>query len=180
MLRAEHRPAGRADDRRCPISVLRRIQACTRTGHRLVTHPLVKKVSFTGGLATATKILTACAEAAKPVVLELGGKSANIVLEDADLQAACAFNTAVAFGGLAGQGCGLPTRMILQESIHDEVVDKVRTLVNAIQAGDPSDPATAYAVIDTPGAANDAAAERAGVATAIGELWAPSPRAAYR
>jgi aldehyde dehydrogenase (NAD+) len=94
----------------------------------LVTHPLVKKVSFTGGLPTATKILTACAETAKPVVLELGGKSANIVLEDADLDAACAINTGAAFGGLAGQGCGLPTRMLVHESIHDEVVAKVRTL----------------------------------------------------
>jgi aldehyde dehydrogenase (NAD+) len=141
---------------------------------------LVKKVSFTGGLATATKILTACAEAAKPVVLELGGKSANIVLEDADLQAACAFNTAVAFGGLAGQGCGLPTRMILQESIHDEVVDKVRTLVNAIQAGDPmilrrpTPSSTRRARRTTPPPSALASPPRSA------NCWAPSPRAAYR
>ena len=68
------------------------------------------------GLATASEILTACAETPKPVVPELGGKSANIVLEEADSDAACAFNTG------AGQGCGLPTRMPVHESIHDEVV----------------------------------------------------------
>jgi hypothetical protein len=68
------------------------------------------------GLATASEILTPCAETPKPVVVELGGKSANIVLEDADSNGACAFNTG------AGQGCGLPTRMPVHESIHDEVV----------------------------------------------------------
>lgn len=130
-----------------PPGVINLLPGTADAGHRLVTHPLVKKVSFTGGLATATKILAACADSAKPVVLELGGKSANIVLEDADLQAACAFNTGVAFGGLAGQGCGLPTRMLVHESIHDEVVERVRTPVNAIRAGDPTDPATGYAPV---------------------------------
>jgi aldehyde dehydrogenase (NAD+) len=67
-----------------PPGVINMLPGTADAGHRLVTHPLVKKVSFTGGLATATKILTACADSAKPVVLELGGKSANIVLEDAD------------------------------------------------------------------------------------------------
>ncbi|MEU9883526.1 aldehyde dehydrogenase family protein [Streptomyces phaeochromogenes] len=127
-----------------PPGVVNVLPGTADAGNRLVTHPLVRKVSFTGGLPTATKILTACAETAKPVVLELGGKSANIVLEDADLDAACAFNMGAAFGGLAGQGCGLPTRMLVHESIHDEVVARIRTLVDAIQAGDPTDPATGY------------------------------------
>jgi aldehyde dehydrogenase (NAD+) len=142
-----------------PPGVINLLPGTADAGHRLVTHPLVKKVSFTGGLATATKILAACADSAKPVVLELGGKSANIVLEDADLQAACAFNAGVAFGGLAGQGCGLPTRMLVHESIHDEVVERVRTLVNAIRAGDPTDPATGYAPggeVLVPGTPDDA------------------------
>ncbi len=123
-------------------------------GNRLVTHPLVKKVSFTGGLATASKILTACAATAKPVVLELGGKSANIVLADADLDAVCAFNIGVAFGGLAGQGCGLPTRMLVHESVHDQVVDRVRKLVNVIKVGDPTDPTTEYAPVISQDAAD--------------------------
>jgi aldehyde dehydrogenase (NAD+) len=61
-----------------PPGVVNLLPGTADAGNRLVTHPLVKKVSFTGGLATASKILTACAETAKPVVLELGGKSADI------------------------------------------------------------------------------------------------------
>jgi aldehyde dehydrogenase (NAD+) len=137
-----------------PPGVVNMLPGTADAGHRLVTHPLVKKVSFTGGLPTATKILMACAETAKPVVLELGGKSANIVLEDADVDAACAFNMGVAFGGLAGQGCGLPTRMLVHESVHDKVVAKVRTLVDAIKAGDPTDPATGYGPVISQGAAD--------------------------
>jgi acyl-CoA reductase-like NAD-dependent aldehyde dehydrogenase len=86
-------------------------------------------------------------------VLELGGKSANIVLEDADLDAAYAFNTAAAYCGLAGRGCGLPTRMVVHESVHDQVVDRVRTLANAITAGDPADLATQYAPVISQAAA---------------------------
>ncbi|HET6985911.1 MAG TPA: aldehyde dehydrogenase family protein, partial [Kribbella sp.] len=137
-----------------PPGVVNVIPGTADAGHRLVTHPLVKKVSFTGGLPTATKILTDCAETAKPVVLELGGKSANIVLEDADLDAACAFTMGAAFGGLAGQGCGLPTRMLVHDSIHDEVLARVRTLVNAIKVGDPTDPATGYGPVVSQGAAD--------------------------
>jgi aldehyde dehydrogenase (NAD+) len=137
-----------------PPGVVNLLPGTADAGQRLVTHPLVKKLSFTGGPATATKILTACAETAKPVVLELGGKSANIILEDADLDAACAFNTGAAFNGLAGQGCGLPTRMVVHESIHDQVVDRVRTLVEAISVGDPADPATQYAPVMSQAAAD--------------------------
>jgi len=137
-----------------PPGVVNVLPGTADAGNRLVTHPLVKKVSFTGGLPTATKILTACAETAKPVVMELGGKSANIVLEDANLDAACAFNMGAAFGGLAGQGCGLPTRMLVHDSIHDEVVARVRTLVDAIKVGDPTDPTTGYGPVVSQGAAD--------------------------
>ena len=69
--------------------------------------------------------------------MELGGKSANIVFEDADVPAACAFNIGLSVGAFAGQGCGLPTRMLVHESfIHDEVVDRVRAVVAAIYTGD--------------------------------------------
>jgi aldehyde dehydrogenase (NAD+) len=137
-----------------PPGVVNMLPGTADAGHRLVTHPLVKKVSFTGGLPTATKILTACAETAKPVVLELGGKSANIVFDDADIDSACAFNVGAAFGGLAGQGCALPTRMLVHKSIHDEVVAKVRTLVKDIKVGDPTDPATGYGPVISQGAAD--------------------------
>jgi aldehyde dehydrogenase (NAD+) len=89
-----------------PPGVINLLPGTAEAGNRLVTCDLVKKITFTGGLPTATKILTACAASAKPVLLELGGKSANIVLEDADVESACAFNTALSVGVFAGQGCG--------------------------------------------------------------------------
>jgi aldehyde dehydrogenase (NAD+) len=78
----------------------------------------------------------------KPVVLELGGKSANIVLEDADIQAACFHGTFMSVGALTGQGCALPTRMLVHESIHDEVVAGVQAMVAMIATGDPFEPGT--------------------------------------
>ena len=130
-----------------PPGVINLLPGTAEAGNRLVTHDLVKKVTFTGGLPTATKILTACAESAKPVLLELGGKSANIVLEDADVETACKFSTGLSVGAFAGQGCGLPTRMLVHELIHDEVVVKVRALVQAIKTGDPNDPSTVNAPV---------------------------------
>ena len=68
-----------------PDGVVNLVLGGPETGDALVRHPLVKKVSFTGGPATARKILAACAESLKPAVLELGGKSANVMFPDADL-----------------------------------------------------------------------------------------------
>jgi aldehyde dehydrogenase (NAD+) len=86
--------------------------------------------------------------------MELGGKSANIVFEDADVPVACAFNIGLSVGAFAGQGCGLPTRMLVHESIHDEVVERVRALVAAIKTGDPTDPTTVHAPVISQAAAD--------------------------
>jgi len=137
-----------------PPGVVNMLPGGGEAGDRLVTHPLVKKVSFTGGLATAAKILRACAETAKPAVMELGGKSANIVFEDADVPVACAFNIGLSVGAFAGQGCGLPTRMLVHESIHDEVIERVRALVAAIKTGDPTNPTTVHAPVISQAAAD--------------------------
>jgi aldehyde dehydrogenase (NAD+) len=111
-------------------------------GRELVQHPLVQKISFTGGLVTAQKILTACAESVKPVCLELGGKSANIIFEDADLDTSCGHGTLMSVGVLSGQGCAFPTRMLVQESVYDDVVERVASAAKSIAVGDPWDPAT--------------------------------------
>jgi aldehyde dehydrogenase (NAD+) len=110
-------------------------------GAALVGHPDVSKVSFTGGVETARKILITAAETITPVVLELGGKSGSIVFPDADLAAAGQFSGAVPMG-LAGQACVSPSRLIVHESVHDEVVERAAATAGAVPLGDPLDPAT--------------------------------------
>jgi aldehyde dehydrogenase (NAD+) len=95
-------------------------------GQALVGHPGVDKVSFTGGLATAVHVQRATADSVTPMVMELGGKSANIVFADADLARAGAHASGVV--RLAGQACTLPTRLLVHQSIHDEMVERVATL----------------------------------------------------
>ena len=90
-----------------PDGVVNLVLGGPETGEALVRHPLVKKVSFTGGPTTARKILATCAESLKPAVLELGGKSANIIFPDGDLDTAVAVNGFSVFGTLAGQGCAV-------------------------------------------------------------------------
>jgi hypothetical protein len=111
-------------------------------GAALVEHPLVQKVSFTGGPATARAILRSCSEMIKPTCLELGGKSANLIFEDADLDAALTWNTLRVLGTVSGQGCAFPTRMLVEESVYNEAVDRVADIVKGIRVGDPWDTET--------------------------------------
>lgn len=112
-------------------------QRCDSRPNLLVRHPLVQKVSFTGGPRTARKILAACAEGIKPAVLELGGKSANVVFPDADLDAAASRNVFGVLGVMAGQGCAIPFRMPIHDDVYDEVADKVVAQARAMRIGDP-------------------------------------------
>ena len=125
-----------------PPGVVNILPGNAEAGAALVEHPLVKKVTFTGGPDTAKRILHSCAEQMKPVVLELGGKSANIIFADADLDNAitqgCIFSIAL----MAGQGCAFPTRMLVQDSIYDEVVERVRQFAEAVEVGGPFSPTT--------------------------------------
>lgn len=108
-------------------------------GARLVEHPLVQKISFTGGPGTARAILKACADQMKPALLELGGKSANLIFDDADLAAAVRWGTMRALGTQSGQGCSFPTRMLVQRGVYDEVLRRVVETAKAIRVGDPFD-----------------------------------------
>jgi aldehyde dehydrogenase (NAD+) len=125
-----------------PPGVVNILPGSAEAGAALVEHPLVKKVSFTGGPATARAILHSCAEQMKPVVLELGGKSANVIFDDADLDDACARGTFMSVGTLSGQGCAFPTRMLVQDTIYEEVLERVATIAKSIPVGDPFDPGT--------------------------------------
>ncbi|MGP5227106.1 aldehyde dehydrogenase family protein [Arthrobacter rhombi] len=125
-----------------PDGVFNVVTGGADAGAALVEHPLVKKVSFTGGPETARKITATAAQTFKPVLLELGGKSANIVFEDADLEAAAQQAAVMAFAIMTGQGCAMPTRLLVQDSIHDEFLATVAAIAGSFSVGDPQDPAT--------------------------------------
>ena len=88
-------------------------------GERFVTHPLVRKVVFTGSTEVGKKIMAGCADQVKRVTLELGGKSANIVFADADLAAAAAAAPYAVFDN-AGQDCCARSRILVERSAYDE------------------------------------------------------------
>ncbi|GAA4663511.1 aldehyde dehydrogenase family protein [Gordonia humi] len=138
-----------------PPGVINILPGTAEAGAQLVTHDLVKKVSFTGGPVTAAKILQACAPSMKPAVLELGGKSANIVFDDADPAAVCPHAAMMSVGLLTGQGCAFPTRLLVQESIYDQIVEGVAAVARTIVTGDPFDVDTVSGPV-----VNEAAADR--------------------
>ncbi|WUI27479.1 aldehyde dehydrogenase family protein [Mycobacterium sp. NBC_00419] len=110
-------------------------------GAALTTSPDVDVVTFTGSTATGRKIMAAAAETIKKVFLELGGKSAMIVLDDADFNT-CAMMAAFMICSHAGQGCAITTRLLVPRSHHDEIVEQVKNFMGMINYGDPTDPAT--------------------------------------
>ncbi|WP_007510859.1 MULTISPECIES: aldehyde dehydrogenase family protein [Pseudofrankia] len=107
-------------------------------GEELVLSPEVDLISFTGSTVVGQRIMEKGAATLKRVFLELGGKSAAIVLEDADLPTATMMGMAVCFH--AGQGCAIPTRMLLPRSRYDEGVELLKNLFAGIPYGDPQRP----------------------------------------
>jgi aldehyde dehydrogenase (NAD+) len=103
-------------------------------GAALAQHPTVAKVAFTGSVPTGRAVAGIAAERVIPVTLELGGKSANIIFADADLDAAVA-GALAAFTGNAGQVCSAGTRLLVQREIHDEVVRRLVDGVALIRVG---------------------------------------------
>jgi len=111
------------------------------TGEHLVRHPGVDKIAFTGSTASGRRIAAICGEQLKRVSLELGGKSAAIILDDADIDSTVAgLKTAALMNN--GQGCVLQTRILVSERRHDEVVDALAEMMSGLQVGDPADEAT--------------------------------------
>ena len=125
-----------------PPGVLHVLPGGPEAGDRLVRHPDVAKISFTGGIPTAKKILDAARHTLKPVLLELGGKTANIVFPDADLDEAVAETVRSCFT-LSGQGCNLTTRMLVHREVYDRVVAATGERAAELRVGDPFDQATA-------------------------------------
>ncbi|MFI8071215.1 aldehyde dehydrogenase family protein [Streptomyces sp. NPDC086033] len=108
-------------------------------GTALVEHPGVAKIVFTGSTGTGRAVMERCARQVKPVTLELGGKSPNIVFADADLRTAV---DPFSFLDNSGQDCCARTRILVQESVYDEVRELLADAVNAVVVGDPADEKT--------------------------------------
>ncbi|WP_409464918.1 aldehyde dehydrogenase [Amycolatopsis sp. GA6-003] len=126
-----------------PEGVVNIVTGGRETGAALVAHPGVQKVAFTGSTVAGKAIAAECAKQLKHVTLELGGKSAGILLDDVDLDAfrplvlsACSPNT--------GQTCRALTRVLAPASRYDEVVEMLATTMTEIPQGDPLDPAVFF------------------------------------
>lgn len=117
-------------------------------GEPLIRHPNVARIAFTGGDEAGRRVYATAAENFKRVSLELGGKSPNIVFDDADLdKAANGVITGIFSAG--GQTCMAGSRLLVQESIHDEFVERIRKITESAKIGNPEDPSTQIGPIAT-------------------------------
>ncbi len=105
-------------------------------GDRFVTHPAVRKVCFTGSTAVGQRVMAGAAQQVKRVTLELGGKSANVVFDDADLEAAAAAAPYGAFDN-AGQDCCARSRILVQRSAFDRFMELFEPAVKGVTVADP-------------------------------------------
>ena len=110
-------------------------------GERFVTHPDVRKIVFTGSAEVGTRVMAGAAAQVKRVTLELGGKSANIVFDDCDLQRAAATAPSAVFDN-AGQDCCARSRILVQRNVYDRFMELLEPAVKGVVVGDPADPGT--------------------------------------
>ena len=106
-------------------------------GQRLVDHPDVRKIVFTGSSEVGREIMAGCARQVKRVTMELGGKSANIVFADADLEKAAATAPVAAFDN-AGQDCCARSRILVQREVYQRFLELLEPAVKAVAVGDPA------------------------------------------
>jgi aldehyde dehydrogenase (NAD+)/phenylacetaldehyde dehydrogenase len=118
-------------------------------GQPLVEHPGVDMISFTGSTDVGRQVAAAAGRALKKVTLELGGKSPNIVFADADLDLAAA-TSMFTFCVNQGQLCSAGTRLLVEESVHDEFVDDLARRAQGFRIGDPADPDTQLGAVISP------------------------------
>ena len=119
-----------------PNGVINLVIGGPETGAALTAHADIDKISFTGGPITATRIMQSAAVKLKPVIFELGGKGANLVFDDANLAEAIPYSATFALVN-TGQGCALPTRLLVQRGVYDQVVAGVQATVQHLVTGDP-------------------------------------------
>src|SRR5574339_1283177 len=117
-------------------------------GQALVEHPGIDKIAFTGYTITGKSIMRGAADTLKKITLELGGKSPNIVLADADIDAALRGATIGIFYG-KGEVCAAGSRLLVDRSIKDEFIDKLAARAKKMVAGDPMDPKTRFGALSS-------------------------------
>lgn len=110
-------------------------------GNRFVTHPAVRKVVFTGSTSVGKRIMAGCSEQVKRVTLELGGKSANIIFADSDLEKAAALAPEGVFEN-AGQDCCARSRILVERRVFDRFLELFEPAVRAVRVGDPQSETT--------------------------------------
>ena len=120
-------------------------------GDALVSHPGVDKIFFTGSGATAKKIQASAAARLTPACFELGGKSARLVFADADLDQAAMHAVGAAIG-LAGQACIAGTRVLVEDSVYDDVLARMKAIAESVPIGDPRDVSTVMGPVISEGA----------------------------
>lgn len=124
-----------------PDGVVNVVPAGREVGEHLVRHPAVDKVSFTGSTAAGRRIASLCGNDLRRVTLELGGKSAAVILDDADMDVVMESIRAVSMRN-SGQTCSNKTRLLVSREREGELKDRLVAMVEGMPVGDPSDPAT--------------------------------------
>ncbi len=127
-----------------PAGLVNVVPAGPMGGDALARHPGIRKIHFTGGSPTARKVLEAAAVNLTPVVTELGGKSANIVFDDADLDAAAMLSAHQGPLMQSGQSCACASRVLVHESVYDAFLEKFLAVIEASTIGDPLDPRVVF------------------------------------
>src|SRR5207237_4530710 len=131
-----------------PPGVVNIVTGAGKTGSLVVSHPAVKKVAFTGSTEVGKLIQRSIAGSGKKLTLELGGKAANIVFEDAPLdQAVEGIVNGIYFN--QGHVCCAGSRLLVQESVADELLDKLHQRVSTLRVGDPLDKNTDVGAINS-------------------------------
>ncbi|MFB6672057.1 aldehyde dehydrogenase family protein [Streptomyces sp. NPDC056390] len=146
-------------------------------GEALVTHPGVDMISFTGSTRAGARVQELAARRVKPVALELGGKSASVLLDDADLDAAVTAGVQGCFIN-SGQTCSALTRMVVPRRLLDEVEQRIVALVDDVRVGDPFDPETTLGPLAGPAQRDRVAGFVDGALDAGTRLLAGGPSAA--
>jgi aldehyde dehydrogenase (NAD+) len=142
-----------------PAGLVNVVPAGPEGGDALVRQPGVRKVHFTGGATTARKVLGAAAANLTPVVAELGGKSASIIFDDADLDAAAMLSAHQGPLIQSGQSCACASRVLVHESVYDEFTERFVAVLESAKAGDPFDAGVVFGPVISQAAADRITAE---------------------